>query len=216
MRVGGQSDKLRLVDRAELIERMKREKLRVARYRAEVAEQTTPAALAKKIAQATGPLTFLDGTTPVVFRDGSYRWVRVKRFFIDEKEPAHRLLAALLLDPHYRDTYIVIGSETSDPIHGPYDLENITTATFENIDRARALSIFRTWADEWGPVPADQIEGDLGLIETLIQESDTRYLLPDLGETARHEFGDILPRFLEFILINSQTRELRIVVLTAD
>jgi hypothetical protein len=204
------------VDQEELSEWMQRSKLHAERFQARVAEETTPAALAKKIAQATGSLTFLDDTCPVIFRDRTYRWVGVKRFYIDDTLTAGALLAALLMHSQYRDTFLTVDSVTSDPIHGPFDLERIAPANFESVDPPRAILIFREWANEYGPAPSDEIEGDIGLIEALIEESDSRYFLPDLGESARHEFGWMLPRFKEFVLISRRTRELHLVVLTDD
>jgi hypothetical protein len=66
------------------------------------------------------------------------------------------------------------------------------------------------------PSTTDQIEGDLADVIAHIDEADSRYRLPDLGERAKHVFGWVLGDFFEFVLINRSTGDLRLVVASSD
>jgi hypothetical protein len=135
-----------------------------------------------------GTVSCRDESTPVRFRDGTYRWINIKRFAIAAGIPDGVLLVALVGNQQYRDEYATPGPAV-EPVHGPYNLELITAETFDNIDRVEAVEALQRWVQLCDPVPTDQIEGDLADVIAHIDEADSRYRLPDLGERAKHVFA---------------------------
>src|SRR5262249_53435050 len=148
------------------------------------------------------------------FRDGTYRWIDIKRFAIAAGTPDGVLLSALVANPHYRDEYATPGP-AADPVHGPYNLELITADTFVPVDRVEALEALQNWI-ECDPAPADQIEGSVAEVIAHIDQADNGYRLPNLGDRAKHMFGWVLGDFLELVLISHSADELRLVVASSD
>ena len=139
----------------------------------------------------------------VFLRDGTYRWLIVKRFTatghatIDPSE----LLATLIAHPAYRDHFASPDSETEAPIHGPYRLDAVTVDEFERVTPAKAEAIMRDWLDQFGAVASTQVDGDLESLLNIIRRSSLGYYLPDLGKTAQHDWGWIVNHFHDIVAV---------------
>ena len=71
----------------------------------------------------------------VQFADSSYRWIDAKRFSWNGAGDDRDVLSTLILNRHYRDTYISPDSHEHDAktVHGPYTVAKITPADFEGM-----------------------------------------------------------------------------------
>ncbi len=162
--------------------------------------------------------TLLGGEESVVqIRDGSYRWISVKRFTLPTEPPQRPsdAIRTLLGHPSYWDAYI--GDEGPSPhIHGPYRLEAISPENFRTCDALTAMRTIEEWLHRDGPVSPEQIDGSLPDTYRMIGEADTCLRLPDLGEEARNDFWFILDKpFIEFVLVGPQNR-LTLIVASGD
>jgi hypothetical protein len=138
------------------------------------------------------------------------------RFRIDPALEDGCLLQALLTHPQYRDPYY-LPSLTTERIHGPYNLVRIALDSFIESSGPSAVAAFRDWLGANGAVSPTEIDGDLQQIEHLIRTTQSRYLLPDLGERADHIASWILQRpFFELILIDKPQRKQRLMVASGD
>lgn len=154
----------------------------------------------------------------VFIKDGSYRWIHVKRF----RSPAGpwstsaEALGKLLASPGYWDTYTSSLHEVSPGVHGPYRLDALSPNLFEPVDAAAADSHLERWLTQYGPVEPADITGDLAAVRQLIATANERLLLPDLGEQAQYEGPRILDSwFLELVLLHGDD-VLSLVVASAD
>jgi hypothetical protein len=167
-------------------------------------------------ADGAAGVTFLEGQTLARITDGTWRWVLCKRFRTDPALDDGSLLQALLTHPQYRDP-CYLPSITTEPIHGPYNLVRIALDSFVESFGSSAVAAFRDRVGANGAVSPTEIDGDLQQIEDLIRSSQSRYLLPDLGERADHIAGWVLARpFFELILIDKPERQLQLMVASGD
>jgi hypothetical protein len=153
------------------------------------------------------------GESMVRIRDGSYRWIVVKRFVIPRAEPraAVDALGVLIGHPAYWDDYLG-GNGITPHIHGPYRLDAISPEEFRSSDATRAIATLEHWLHRGGHVADDQLDGNLPDVHRLINEADTCYQLPDLGEAAHNDIGFILDKpFIEFVLVGPEDRLVLIV-----
>ncbi|MEU8381018.1 hypothetical protein [Streptosporangium sp. NPDC048865] len=157
-------------------------------------------------------------TSLVTFKDGTYRWVDVKRFRLTAPQDDGPLLTALLSHQLYRDDYLGSGSERDgEPVHGPYRLDALSAASFERVDQETACATIRTWAGRYADLPetvARELEAE---VYPLIRAATSRYRLRDLDEAARDDdLGWILGEFHELILIDRDQDSLTVVAATDD
>jgi hypothetical protein len=157
------------------------------------------------------------GTPSFRLKDLSFRWICVTQFknVLGKTMEPSEVLATLLGHPAYWFGYI--SPRYIQPgIHGPYRLDALSVDCFEQVDASTAESILSRWLNQYGPVPADQIEGDLDSIYRLIRGANICVHLPTLGERAQHEVGWILHSgFGELVLIGP-ANALTLVVASAD
>jgi hypothetical protein len=153
--------------------------------------------------------------------DASYRFVTIKGFrWIGEAPSDWQLVAALIAHPSFRDHYCS-GDEkgvSEEPLHGPYRLDVIVPATFSLLAHDEALSLFDEWLTESGGIDddAEAVAASLRPARTLLDEADVCYYLPDLGDTAQHEWGHVLLHFREWIAIEHVERRLHMIACGLD
>jgi hypothetical protein len=151
--------------------------------------------------------------------EGLYSWVDIKRFAIEADGSDDELLAALLADQLYRDTYAEADpAEQVEPfVHGPYWLRAIRPATFQPTDPSSAQETIQKWADDpEPPTPATQ-----ALLETKVfplLSATALYRLPNLRPDAEHEWGGVIGMsgFHEFVAIDRAARSLVLIVAADD
>jgi hypothetical protein len=157
------------------------------------------------------------GDETIHLRDRSYRWIDVKHFRLGGEQVDERAyLGALLSHPEYRDHYTSPDSVTDVPIHGPYRLSEIEPSSFEERDEASVSETLNEWLERYGPVAPSEIEGNLQSVFDLLKTATSRFLLRDLGATAQHDFGWVLSDFCEFVIVDSNSEELALVVAAGD
>jgi hypothetical protein len=158
-----------------------------------------------------------DGRSGVSIRDGSYRWISVKRFTVPDgaSREAVDVLGALIGHPAYWDAYLG-GDGISPHVHGPYLLEAISPDSFVGCDAAAVRTTLGDWLHRDGDVSDDQIEGSLSDVYQLIEDADTCLELPDLGEPGHNDYWFILDKpFIEFVLVGPGDR-LALIVASGD
>lgn len=152
------------------------------------------------------------------FAEGSHghRWVDTKRFRLPADTPGdHDVLAALIANPRFRDTYDGAGVQDW-PRHGQWWLDRITPDTYKAVDGATAAGIIRSWAGRHGGIP-DELEARLQQeIYTPIRAATTRYVLGRLPEDAFHDYGPVHIDYHELILIDRAAAALTLLVAADD
>jgi len=154
--------------------------------------------------------------------EGLYSWVDIKRFTIEMDGSDEDLLAALLADRQYRDTYAesyeTEPAEQDAPfVHGPYWLHAIQPTTFQPTDPASAREKIQKWADDpEPPTPATQALLD-GKVFPLLSAT-ALYRLPDLRPDGQHDWGGVVGvmGFHEFVAIERPARSLVLIVAADD
>jgi hypothetical protein len=147
-------------------------------------------------------------------------WLDLKRFVLrgDVRSTTHAL-ELLLTHVRYRDTYISFDSHEQDSghIHGPYELQHVSSASFDPVSAEAAVRAVTYVAEEYcdSPDTAGPRLSELGVI-SLIHEMPSRLLLQDLGEGARWDCGWILAEFTELVLIDLSTHALVLIVAASD
>ncbi|MER5649012.1 hypothetical protein [Streptosporangium sp. NPDC002524] len=157
-------------------------------------------------------------TTLVNFKDGTYRWVDVKHFRLATPQDDEPLLTALLSHQLYRDDYLGADSrKDGGPVHGPYRLDALSPASFEEVDQEAARATIHTWAGRYADLP-ETIAHDLEAeVYPLIRAATSRYRLRDLDEASRDDdLGWILGEFHELILIDRNRDSLAVIVASDD
>jgi hypothetical protein len=134
----------------------------------------------------------------------SRQWVSIKLFALPANIDDHAVLALLIGHVRYRDSYGGTGDKDMETIHGPYWLDAITPEVFTPASAADAEALLRTWAEYDVPLT----DGDRAAMERevypRIQEATSRYQLPDITDTAQHDWGSSVGNtgFHEFVLID--------------
>ncbi|MFF2042546.1 hypothetical protein ACFVVX_19165 [Kitasatospora sp. NPDC058170] len=153
------------------------------------------------------------------FPDGEghgYRWVDIKRFHLPGDPPDDRgLLAALIAHPEFRDTYDGAGTWT-EPRHGQWWSDRITPAVYESLDALAAAAVIRSWAANGAATPVGLDTRLTTDVYTPIRNATSRYLLGELPEDARHDYGPIHIEFHELVLIDRRMGVLTLLVAADD
>jgi hypothetical protein len=154
----------------------------------------------------------------VRFRDLSFRWIDIRRFTIQEIDQVEDVdvLEALIAHQLYHNLYMGPDTDTSLPFHGPYYLEYLTPAQYEEIDQVRAGTALQMWMSRWAMPNPSQIDGNFDAVLTAIQSATSLYHLKDVGLKARHENADILGEFLEIIAIDRGAGVITLIVASED
>ncbi|SDF65018.1 hypothetical protein [Klenkia brasiliensis] len=166
-------------------------------------------------------LTFV-GHDLLPMDEGLYSWVDIKRFAIEENGSDHDLVATLLADRQYRDTYAesyrVEPAEQEEPfVHGPYWLHAIQPASFQSTDPASARATIQKWADDPEP-PSSETHVILEKRVFPLLSVTPLYYLPDLRPDGQHDWGGVVGAtgFHEFVAIDRPARSLVLVVASDD
>jgi hypothetical protein len=159
------------------------------------------------------------GDVFINFRNHTYQWVSIKLFELPADADDNEVLASLIRHVRYRDSYAAPDFEDAKTIHGPYWLSEIDSGVFCPVLAADAEALIRTWAEYAAPLPdgrREEMEHDL---YARIREATSRYQLPDLRDTAEHDWGSTvgsITGFFEFILLNRNKGSLALVVASDD
>ncbi|MBT2365814.1 hypothetical protein J7E88_10970 [Streptomyces sp. ISL-10] len=152
------------------------------------------------------------------FGEGShgYRWVNAKRFQLASEALDDRsVLAALIADPQFRDTYDGAGVQDW-PRHGQWWLDRITPDTYRAVDDATAADTIHSWAGRHGDVP-EQLQSRLRQeVYTPIRTATSRYVLGQLPEDAFHDYGPIHMDYHELVLVDRSAATLTLLVAAGD
>jgi hypothetical protein len=161
------------------------------------------------------PVLHYEGQLDRVFlKDRSYRWITTRIFTTDSlaDSTAEEVLTVLLDEPGYRFGYDSPDGIAKDPIHGPYRLDALSPAVFDQLTAAQSEDILRSWLDYFverdGPLDESKIQGDLNAAFDLIHSANACYYLRDLGEDAWRPMGGIVGKwgFHEFVLVGPDDR----------
>jgi hypothetical protein len=148
----------------------------------------------------------------------SRQWVLIKLFALPANTDDREVLALLIRHVRYRDSYAAPEFRDAENIHGPYWLNAITPEVFSPVSAADAEALIRTWANYTVPLA----EADRAAMESevypRIREASSLYQLPDLRDTAQHDWGYVVGSdgFHEFVLINRRTNNLALLVASDD
>jgi hypothetical protein len=151
------------------------------------------------------------------FKDHGHRWVDIKRFELSlpEADDAH-LLTELIGHEQYRDDYAGGGAEADGLRHGPYWLRNLSSAAYAQVDEVSANATLRSWAEQFGALPAALSTRMNREVHPLITGAGGRYQLKDLGRAAFHDWGGVHAEFHELVLIDHDARSLSLLVAADD
>jgi hypothetical protein len=148
----------------------------------------------------------------------SRQWVSIKLFELPPDADDHAVLALLIHHLRYRDSYAAPEFKDAETIHGPYWLDAITPEVFSPMSAADAEALIRTWADYTVPLTDDDREAMEREVYPRITGATSRYQLPDLRDTAQHDWGYVVGSdgFYEFVLINRHTNNVALLVASDD
>lgn len=149
-------------------------------------------------------------------------WVDLKYFAIQTDVPDQSLLAHLIEHEQYHDHYAGQDpSEQSDhSLHGPYRLAAITPGVFRAVPAQAAREELRGWVSSWGDPEEDGPEVEATLAAEVLPKLDGDLILrlPDLRESAEHEWGWVVGNtgFHEIVNIDRASAMLTLLVASDD
>ncbi len=85
-------------------------------------------------------------------------------------------------------------------------MEAVSPESFDLVCSADAEALLTSWMEQFGPVNAREVEGDLDEVYSLLRSASAVLELRDLGEDARHEWGWVvgLSGFHEFVIVEPE------------
>lgn len=148
----------------------------------------------------------------------SRQWVLIKLFALPPDADDREVLALLTHHVRYRDSYAAPEFKDAKTIHGPYWLNAITPEVFCPVAAADAEALIRTWADYTVPLTGDDRAAIEREVYPRIREATSRYQLPDMRDTAQHDWGYVVGSdgFHEFVLIDRHAGTAGLVVASDD
>jgi hypothetical protein len=159
------------------------------------------------------------GDVFINFRNHTYQWVSIKLFALPADTDDIDVLTLLIRHVRYRDSYAAPDFKDASTIHGPYWLSAVRPELFSPVSAPDAEALIRTWAEYAAPLP----DGPRGEMEQSlyprIRSATSRYQLPDLRDTAQHDWGSTvgsITGFFEFVLIDRDRGSLALVVASDD
>jgi hypothetical protein len=159
------------------------------------------------------------GEVFINFRNHTYQWVSIKLFAPPADACDYEVLQLLLGHVRYRDSYGGTGDKDMETIHGPYWLYTIAPELFSPVSAADAEALIRTWAEYAAPLPDPRRAEMEHELYPRIRNATSRYQLPDLRDTAEHEWGSSvgsITGFFEFVLIDRQSGSVALAVASDD
>lgn len=146
----------------------------------------------------------------------AFRWVDVKHLRFSGAPGDRELLAALIGHEQFRDTYAGYGAHPEETRHGSYWLAAITPAAYEPVETAESSAVLRTWAGQYGAVPAD-LEADLRREVFDVLDAAARvFHLNGVGEEDFHDWGGVHGEFHEFVSIDRARGRITLLVAADD
>lgn len=173
----------------------------------------------ERVSGAGGPALHYSGRELVKFRDHDFRWIDLKFFDLpDGVGSTEEALGMLFHDARYRDHYTAAYSHhrDSENLHGPYQLDRISPASFEEIDEGQALETISNFVTTHGAATDETMREVQERVYPIIREGSARYRLRDLGAAAQHDFGWVLQYFTELVLVDVPSRRLVLMVAAQD
>jgi hypothetical protein len=148
----------------------------------------------------------------------SRQWVSTKLFALPPNADDYAVLALLIRHVRYRDSYGGTGDKDMENIHGPYWLKAITPEIFSTVSAVDAEALIRTWADYTVPLTDDDRAAMEREVYPRIRDATSRYQLPDLRDTALHDWGSSVGSdgFYEFVLVDRDSSSVALVVASDD
>lgn len=152
---------------------------------------------------------------------GDYRWIAIDTFSVRRHRDDRQLLAALISNPWYAYTYAEPRQPEPIPslgIHGPYRLDAISAELFVPKSPHEVNSNIRAWAGKYGDLPPNLTAEIAAELARLCSPSNRLYELPDIRETAGHEWGGVigLDGFIEIVAIEPEDSTLTLLVCGDD
>jgi hypothetical protein len=97
-------------------------------------------------------------------------------------------------------------------------LNAISPEVFSPVSAADAEALIRTWADYTVPLTGDDRVAMEREVYPRIQQATSRYQLPDMRDTAQHDWGYVVGSdgFHEFVLIDRQINKVELLVASDD
>jgi hypothetical protein len=148
----------------------------------------------------------------------SRQWVSIKLFALPADTDDYAVLQLLLHHVRYRDSYGGTGDKDMETIHGPYWLYAITPEVFSPASATDAEVLIRTWAEYDVPLTDNDRAAMEREVYPRIREATSRYHLPNLTDTAQHDWGSSIGTdgFHEFVLIDRRTDSVALLVASDD
>jgi hypothetical protein len=164
-------------------------------------------------------LLIYQGDVFINFRNHTYQWVSIKLFELPVNSDDNEVLALLTRHVRYRDSYAASEFEDAKTIHGPYWLNAIDSEVFFPVSAEHAEALVRTWAEYAAPLPDGTREEMERELYPRIRDATSRYQLPDLRDTAEHDWGSTvgsITGFFEFVPINRHAGSVALAVASDD
>ncbi|MDT0232130.1 hypothetical protein [Curtobacterium sp. BRB10] len=149
-----------------------------------------------------------------------FRWIDVLTFDAARTASDEELLAALIGNPWYSDTYA--GPREEEPeageIHGPYLLAHITVPAFQRRERRAVADRIWAWALREGDLPPELLSAIGAETRAIEAGGSDVWELPDLGAGALHEWGGVVGAagFIEFVAVSRKHGVLTLLVASDD
>jgi hypothetical protein len=148
----------------------------------------------------------------------SRQWVSMKLFALPPDTDDYTVLTLRIHHVRYRDSYAGTGDKDMENIHGPYWLYAIAPEVFSPVSAADAEALIRTWAEYAVLLTDDDRAAMEREVYPRIQKATGRYQLPDLTDTAQHDWGSSVGNtgFHEFALIDRYAQSVTLLVSSDD
>ncbi|WP_448629745.1 hypothetical protein [Cellulomonas soli] len=168
----------------------------------------------------------LVGSDTVHLARGTFMWIALTRFAIEQGMDDLSLLGCLIATPGYAHDYASPFDEraivTEPAVHGRWWRSSIRPASFERWTAAEAEALLQRWADvqDWTDPAFRQppaVQGRLHDVYALLR-SGTAYHLINPGPADEHEYGYVTGQsgFHEFVVIDRPGGLVHVVVASDD
>jgi len=160
-----------------------------------------------------------EGKRFINFDNQTFQWVSIKLFGLSGQDLDDRtVLARLIADRRYRDSYGGTGDEDMETIHGPFQLAAITVDSFVPTQAAAEIATLEEWAQKYAPLPetvAEQVETE---VYQRLRDATSRYRLENPGEDQFHEWGFAIGNngFHELVVIDRAAGSVALIVASDD
>ncbi len=152
------------------------------------------------------------------FEPGSssaYQWVDIKVFDILDNAVGDRaIVQAVISAPEFRENYQDNGRELT--VHGPFMIEYVTPDVYLPADVEVIEQLLMEWTARCGTLPNPlRVELESSVMSR-IRSASSRYVLGELGQSARCWFLDFSDTYHEFLLIDRSAGEVVLILASDD